>query len=62
MPEELGAFADAARARDGLLAQRLATSVKLDRSFEGILRGAHQINAQSRQRLDAEQLRKIRMR
>lgn len=35
------------------LVQRLATSVELDQSFEGILRGAQQFNAQSRARLDA---------
>lgn len=53
MPEVLGVFADAARAREDQLVQRVATSVELDRSFEEILRGAHQHNAQSRQRLDA---------
>lgn len=53
MPEVLGAFADAARAREGQLVQRLATSVELDRSFEAILRDAHQYNLRSRQRLDA---------
>lgn len=53
MPEALGVFADAARAREGQLVQRLATSVELDRSCGEILRGAHQHNAQSRQRLDA---------
>lgn len=53
MPEELGAFAEAARAGEGRLVQRLATSVALDESFEEILRGAHQYNLQSRARLDA---------
>ncbi len=53
MPDQLGAFAEAARAREEQLVQRLATSVELDRSFEGILRGAHQYNLQSRARLDA---------
>jgi hypothetical protein len=53
MPEVLGAFADAARVREEQLVQRLATSVQLDRSFEGILRDAHQYNLQSRRRLDA---------
>lgn len=53
MPDQLGAFADAARAREEQLVQRLTTSVELDRQFEGILRGAHQHNVQSRQRLDA---------
>lgn len=53
MPDQLGAFAEAARAREEQLVQWLATSVELDRSFEGILRGAHQNNLQSRARLDA---------
>lgn len=53
MPEVLGAFADAARAREEQLVRRLATSVELDRGFESVLRGAHQFNLQSRQRLDA---------
>lgn len=53
MPNQLGAFADAARAREQQLVQRLATSVELDRTFEGILHGAHQYNLQARQRLDA---------
>ncbi|WP_234812109.1 DUF4226 domain-containing protein [Mycolicibacter longobardus] len=53
MADQLGAFADAARAREAQLVQRLTTSVELDRSFETILRGAHRYNLQSRQRLDA---------
>lgn len=53
MPDERGAFADAARVRERQLVQRLTTSVDLDRSFEAILRGTHQNNLQSRQRLDA---------
>lgn len=53
MPEVLGVFADGARAREAELARRLTTSVDLDRSFEGILRGAHQFHLRSRQRLDA---------
>lgn len=53
MADQLGAFADAARAREKQLVQRLATSVELDRSFDGILSGALQFNAQSRARLDA---------
>lgn len=53
MPDVLGTFADAARARGAQLVQRLATSVELDRSFEGILRGARQFNLQSRGQLDA---------
>lgn len=53
MPQNLGAFAEAARARERQLAQRLVASVELDRSFEVTLRGAHQYNLQSRQRLDA---------
>jgi hypothetical protein len=40
MPDVMGAFADAVRAREAELVQRLATSVDLDRSFESILRGA----------------------
>lgn len=52
MPEVSGVFADAARARETELSRRLTTSVELDRSFEGILHGAHQFNVQSRQRLD----------
>lgn len=53
MADTRGAFADAARAREAVLAQRLATSVELDRSFEAIVRGAHQYNLQARVRLDA---------
>ncbi|MEB3020130.1 DUF4226 domain-containing protein [[Mycobacterium] crassicus] len=53
MPDEIGAFADAARDRETVLVQRLATSVELDRSFEGILRGVHRYNLQSRGRLGA---------
>ena len=53
MPDQLGVFADAARAREEQLVQRLATAVELDRSFEGILRGAHQYSRQARARLDA---------
>lgn len=49
----MGAFADAVRAREAELVQRLATSVDLDRSFESILRGAQQYNLRARQRLDA---------
>ncbi|UVO11765.1 DUF4226 domain-containing protein [Mycobacterium sp. SVM_VP21] len=53
MPDQLGAFAAAARTREEQLVQRLVTSVELDGRFEGILRGAHQHNVQARQRLDA---------
>lgn len=53
MPEERGAFADAARKRETQLAQQLATSVATDEAFEELLRGAAQQNRQSRQRLDA---------
>ncbi|BBY33749.1 DUF4226 domain-containing protein [Mycolicibacter minnesotensis] len=53
MPDQVGAFAEAARAREEQLRQRLATSVQLDLSFEGVLRGARQHNLQSRARLDA---------
>lgn len=52
MPDELGAFADAARAREALLAQRLAESVVADHEFEAVLRGAYQHNMFCRQRLD----------
>lgn len=53
MPEERGAFADAARKRETQLAQRLASSVAADQEFEALLRGAVQHNREYRQRLDA---------
>lgn len=53
MPDQVGTFAEAARVREEQLRQRLATTVELDRSVEGMLRGAHQHNLQSRARLDA---------
>ncbi|MEB3069811.1 DUF4226 domain-containing protein [[Mycobacterium] vasticus] len=53
MPDELGAFADAARAREAVLVQRLTESVTADREFEGVLRGAHRYNLFARRRLDA---------
>ncbi len=51
--ENLGAFADAARAREDKLVQRLAASVKLDGEFAAVLRDAVHRNRNSRQRLDA---------
>ncbi|MGV0627685.1 DUF4226 domain-containing protein [Mycolicibacter minnesotensis] len=53
MPDQSGPSADAVRVRERQLVQRLAASVDLDRSFEAILRGAHQHNLRSRARLDA---------
>lgn len=53
MPDEQGVFADAARAREQQLVRQLAAAADLDRSFEGIVRGAQQYNLQSRRRLDA---------
>jgi hypothetical protein len=53
MTQNLGAFADAARAREEQLANRLAASVAADKEFQAILRDAVQTNAASRQRLDA---------
>ncbi|MEB3050045.1 DUF4226 domain-containing protein [Mycolicibacter sp. MYC123] len=52
MADERGAFADAARAREQQLAARLASSIKLDQSFEELVRGAHQHNLAARNRLD----------
>lgn len=53
MPDELGAFADATRAREVLLVQRLTESVAADHAFEAVLRGAYQHTMFCRQRLDA---------
>ncbi|BBX20677.1 hypothetical protein MTER_00880 [Mycolicibacter terrae] len=53
MTENLGAFADAARAREDELARRLAASVAADKEFQAILREAVRNNSMSRQRLDA---------
>ena len=53
MTENLGAFADAARAREDELVHRLAASVAADKQFQAILREAVQNNSMSRQRLDA---------
>lgn len=53
MTENLGAFADAARAREEQLANRLAASVAADKQLQTILREAMQHNSSSRQRLDA---------
>lgn len=53
MAENLGSFADAARAREGELANRLATSVAADRELQTILQQAVRNAVTSRQRLDA---------
>lgn len=53
MTENLGAFADAARAREDELVHRLAASVAADKQLQAILREAVQNNSMSRQRLDA---------
>lgn len=53
MTENLGAFADAARAREEQLANRLAASVAADGEFQAILHQAVRGNGSSRQRLDA---------
>lgn len=53
MTENRGAFADAARARENKLVNRLEASVAADRDFQAILREAVRNNSASRQRLDA---------
>jgi hypothetical protein len=53
MTENLGAFADAARAQEAELANRLAASVAADEQFQAVLCEAAQKNSASRQRLDA---------
>lgn len=53
MPEELGAHADAARAREDALAGRLQRSVQTDRAFLTTVRGAAQVAVQGRRRLDS---------
>lgn len=53
MPDVRGAFADAARAREQDLAQRLATAVEVDRAFAETLRGACRKTVWGRRRLDA---------
>ena len=53
MPEELGAHADAARAREDVLARRLQRSVQADRAFLATVRGATQVALQGRKRLDS---------
>ncbi|GFG87009.1 DUF4226 domain-containing protein [Mycolicibacter algericus] len=53
MTENRGAFADAARARENKLVNRLAASVAADHDFQAILREAVRNNSASRQRLDA---------
>ncbi|CAJ1493850.1 DUF4226 domain-containing protein [[Mycobacterium] kokjensenii] len=52
MPEELGAHADAARARETALTQRLQRSVQADRAFATTLQGASQVAVLGRRRLD----------
>ncbi|OBI34021.1 DUF4226 domain-containing protein [Mycolicibacter terrae] len=52
-PQNLGAFADAARARETELVNRLTASVAADKEFQAILREAVHNNSTSRQRLDA---------
>lgn len=49
----MGAFAEAARARETQLSARLAASAAADRELEAVLHGAVQFNRNSRQRLDA---------
>lgn len=53
MPEERGAFADAARKRETRLAQRLAASVAADKEFAAVLKGAVEHNRELRRKLDA---------
>lgn len=53
MPDVRGAFADAARAREQDLAQRLTTAVEVDRVFVEALRGACRKAVWGRRRLDA---------
>lgn len=53
MTENLGAFADAARAREVELANRLAASVAADADFQTILQQAVKNTVSSRQRLEA---------
>ncbi|WP_052739862.1 DUF4226 domain-containing protein [Mycobacterium sp. UM_Kg27] len=52
MPEELGAHADAARAREDVLARRLQRSTQADRAFLATVRGATQVALRGRTRLD----------
>ncbi|BBY33405.1 hypothetical protein BST33_09810 [Mycolicibacter minnesotensis] len=53
MAENLGRFADAARAREDALANRLAASVAADKEFLTMLQQVVRTNASSRQRLNA---------
>jgi len=53
MPEELGAHADAARAREDVLARRLQQSLQADRAFLATVRGAAQVALLGRKRLDS---------
>lgn len=52
MPEELGAHADAARAREAALAGRLRSTTQLDRAFVATVHGAAQVALLGRSRLD----------
>lgn len=52
MADELGAHADAARAREELLVQRLGASTHADEAFVATLRDAQRMNMLGRQRLD----------
>ncbi|MEO8813846.1 MAG: DUF4226 domain-containing protein [Mycobacterium sp.] len=51
--EELGAHADAARAREALLVQRLKVAVEADKIFVATVQDAQGRNLLARQRLDA---------
>ncbi|WP_082981108.1 DUF4226 domain-containing protein [Mycolicibacter heraklionensis] len=53
MPEELGAHADAARAREDLLTRRLQRSMQADRAFLATVRSAAQVALLGRKRLDS---------
>ncbi|WP_052957015.1 DUF4226 domain-containing protein [Mycolicibacter heraklionensis] len=53
MPEEIGAHADAARAREAALARRLQRSVQADRAFLATVHGAAQAAVLGRKRLDS---------
>lgn len=53
MPAETGAHADAARAREAVLARRLYTSAATDRAFAATLHDAYRTALAGRKRLDA---------
>lgn len=53
MPEELGAHADATRAREDVLTRRLQRSMQADRAFLATVRGAAQVALLGRTRLDS---------